>query len=49
MEAAEFFGGMVVATRQSALMLGMPRTLADADLDHIAHEAARRFLRAYAP
>ena len=49
MEAAEFFGGMVVSTRQSALMLGMPRTLTDVDLDHIANEAAARFLRAYAP
>jgi len=48
-EAAEFFGGMVVSTRQSALMLGMPRTLTDVDLDHIANEAAARFLRAYAP
>jgi len=49
MEAAEFFGGMVVATRQSALMLGMPRTLDDAGIDRIANEAAARFLRAYAP
>lgn len=49
MEAAEFFGGMVVSTRQTAAMLGMPLTLTDADLDHIAGEAATRFLRAYAP
>jgi AcrR family transcriptional regulator len=48
MEAAEFFGGMVVSTRQTALMLGMPLTLTEADLDHIAGEAAARFLRAYA-
>jgi AcrR family transcriptional regulator len=49
MEAAEFFSGMVVSTRQSALMLGMPRTLDDADIARIADEAAARFLRAYAP
>jgi AcrR family transcriptional regulator len=49
MEAAEFFGGMVISARQTALMLGMPRTLTEADLDRIAAEAAVRFLRAYAP
>ncbi len=49
MEASEFFSGMVVSTRQSALMLGMPRTQSDADIDRIAEEAARRFLKAYAP
>ncbi len=48
-EAAEFFGGMVAATRQMALLLGLPQTQSDADLDRIADEAARRFLRAYAP
>lgn len=47
MEAAEFFSGMVVSTRQSALMLGMPRTLDDDDIERIANEAAARFLRAY--
>jgi AcrR family transcriptional regulator len=48
-EAAEFFGGMVVSTRQMALMLGVPQTLSDADFDRIADEAAARFLKAYAP
>jgi TetR/AcrR family transcriptional repressor of mexJK operon len=49
MEAAEFFGGMVVSTRQTALMLGVPQALTVADMDRIAREAASRFLRAYAP
>jgi TetR/AcrR family transcriptional repressor of mexJK operon len=48
-EAAEFFGGMVVSTRQMAVMLGVPQTLAAADLDRIATEATTRFLKAYAP
>lgn len=48
-EAAEFFGGMVVSTRQMAVMLGVPQSLADADLDRIATEATARFLKAYAP
>ncbi|MFL5295417.1 MAG: TetR/AcrR family transcriptional regulator [Phenylobacterium sp.] len=49
MEAAEFFGGMVVSTRQTALMLGVPQTLTQAEADRIASEAAARFLKAYAP
>ena len=47
-EAAEFFGGMVVSTRQMALMLGVPSKLSAADVDRIAEEAATRFLKAYA-
>jgi hypothetical protein len=49
LEAAEFFGGMVVSTRQMAVMLGVPLALTDADFTRIADEAAARFLRAYAP
>jgi AcrR family transcriptional regulator len=48
-EAAEFFGGMVVSTRQMAVMLGVPQALSDEALDRIATEATARFLRAYAP
>jgi len=47
-EAAEFFGGMVVATRQMTLLLGIPQAFTESDLDHIAEEAAARFLKAYA-
>jgi AcrR family transcriptional regulator len=47
-EAAEFFGGMVVSTRQMAVMLGVPQTLTEADFARIADEAAARFLKAYA-
>lgn len=45
--AAEFFGGMVMGTYQLAELLGVDRGLTEAQIDHIAAEAARRFLRAY--
>ena len=48
-EAAEFFGGMVVSTRQMAVMLGVRQDFTDAALDRVATEAAARFLKAYAP
>ena len=48
-QAAEFFGGMVVSTRQMAGLLGVPQTFTEADIDTIAVEAAARFVRAYAP
>jgi len=47
-EAAEFFGGMVVSTRQMALMLGVRQHFTDAELDRVAAEATARFLKAYA-
>lgn len=46
--AAEFFGGMVVGTYQLADLLGVDRGLTDAQIEVIAREAARRFMRAYA-
>ena len=46
-EAAEFFGGMVVATYQTAQLLGIEVNLDDARIERIATEAARRFIRAY--
>jgi len=49
LEAAEFFGGMVIGSYQTAMLLGIPIGLDDARIDHLAAEAARRFLRAYAP
>ena len=47
-EAAEFFGGMVSGTYQTAMLLRIDLDLDDARIDHIAREAAMRFLRAYA-
>ena len=48
MQAAEFFAGMVLGSHQTATLLGVDPQL-DADrIDHIATEAAIRFMRAYA-
>ena len=47
-EAAEFFGGMVVGSYQTAILLGVEIDLDDARIERIATEAARRFIRAYA-
>lgn len=47
-EAAEFFGGMVIGTYQTAMLLGVELSLDDARIDRIATEATARFLRAYA-
>lgn len=49
MQAAEFFAGMVIGHRQTGSLLGMTKPLAALEMDKIAREAARRFLRAYAP
>jgi len=43
LEAVGVFGGMVVSTRQMAVMLGVPLALTDADFTRIADEAAARF------
>ena len=45
--AAEFFNGMVVSAHQLAELLGVHPGLTDAQIDAIATEAARRFMRAY--
>ena len=45
--ASEFFGGMVVGTYQLADLLGVERHLTEAQIDHIARQAAHRFMRAY--
>src|SRR5438552_13422991 len=48
-EAADFFAGMVVSHHQLAGLLGLPDDLTEARIERIATEAARRFMRAYAP
>ncbi len=48
-EAAEFFAGMVVGSYQTSTLLGAAPRLDAARVDRIATEAARRFMRAYAP
>jgi len=47
-EAAEVFMGMVVGGVQMRLLMGLPSELDSAGRSARAHEAARRFVRAYA-
>jgi len=49
LEAAEFFGGMVLGRFQTAALLGAPIVLTDAEIERVAEEATARFMRAYAP
>ncbi|WP_332769988.1 TetR/AcrR family transcriptional regulator [Phenylobacterium sp.] len=46
--AAEFFAGMVIGVHQIAHLLGVGRDLEAGEIDRIACEAARRFMKAYA-
>ena len=48
-EAASFFSGMVVGHHQVQALFGLPCDLTPERIDRIAREAARRFVRAYAP
>jgi TetR/AcrR family transcriptional repressor of mexJK operon len=48
-QAADFFVGMVVGNHQLEALLGLPAQLSGDSAPHIAREAARRFVRAYAP
>jgi TetR/AcrR family transcriptional regulator, mexJK operon transcriptional repressor len=48
-EAASFFVGMVLGGRQLEGLLGLPSELTPDGIQRIAREAARRFMRAYAP
>ncbi|MCE3288888.1 MAG: TetR family transcriptional regulator [Caulobacter sp.] len=48
MQAAEFFGGMVMANRQIQALLRLPTGLTDEVIERLAGEAARVFMRAYA-
>jgi TetR/AcrR family transcriptional regulator, mexJK operon transcriptional repressor len=49
LEAAEFFGGMVLGRFQTASLLGVEVGLSDETIERVAGEAAMRFMRAYAP
>lgn len=46
--AAEFFAGMVIGAHQIAHLLGAGRDLEAGEIDRVACEAARRFMKAYA-
>ena len=48
-EAADFFAGMVLGGRQLEGLLGLPSGPTAERIQRIAREAARRFMRAYAP
>ena len=48
-QAAEFFAGMVIGSHQLAVLFGVKTALDEAKIDHISKEAARRFVKAYAP
>jgi TetR/AcrR family transcriptional repressor of mexJK operon len=48
-QAASFFAGMVVSHHQIQGLFGIPSDLTPEAIDAIAKEAARRFMRAYAP
>jgi TetR/AcrR family transcriptional repressor of mexJK operon len=48
-EAAGFFSGMVVSHHQIQALFGLGSELTPERIDRIAREAARRFVRAYAP
>lgn len=47
-QAAEFFGGMVLGHRQTRALLNIAQELPEAEVEAIATEAARIFMRAYA-
>jgi len=46
--AAEFFASMVIGAHQLAHLLGVGKYYDEAQIDRVAREAARRFMRAYA-
>ena len=48
-QAADFFVGMVIGNHQLEALLGLPQQLTGQTVPRIAREAARRFVRAYAP
>jgi TetR/AcrR family transcriptional regulator, mexJK operon transcriptional repressor len=47
-EAADFFVGMVIGHHQIEGLLGLPQQLTAQGIPRLAHEAAHRFVRAYA-
>ncbi len=48
MQAAEFFGGMVLGHRQTQALLRLATNLTEDDIDRLARAATRVFMRAYA-
>ena len=48
-QAAEFFSGMVMGHSQLRALLRLPSDKTAAEFNAVAREAARRFMRAYAP
>jgi TetR/AcrR family transcriptional repressor of mexJK operon len=48
MQAAEFFGGMVLGHRQTKALLRLGEDLTEAEIEQLAAAAARVFMRAYA-
>jgi TetR/AcrR family transcriptional repressor of mexJK operon len=48
-QAAEFFGGMVTAHYQIQALFGLAEEFTEDFIERTAREAARRFIRAYAP
>lgn len=49
LQAAEFFGGMVLGHRQTKALLNIAPELTEGEIEAIATEAVRVFMRAYAP
>lgn len=49
LQAAEFFGGMVLGHRQTKALLNIAPELTEGEVEAIATEAVRVFMRAYAP
>jgi TetR/AcrR family transcriptional repressor of mexJK operon len=48
-QAADFFVGMAIGNYQLEALLGLPQQLTGENVPLLAREAARRFVRAYAP
>lgn len=49
LQAAEFYGGMVLGQRQTRALLNLAVDLTEDDVEALATEAARVFMTAYAP
>jgi TetR/AcrR family transcriptional regulator, mexJK operon transcriptional repressor len=48
LQAAYFFGGLVLGPYQTPALLGIEVTLTEDEIERVAEEAAERFMRAYA-
>jgi TetR/AcrR family transcriptional repressor of mexJK operon len=49
LQAADFFSGMVLGQRQTQALMNLDPDLTEDEIDALAGEAARLFMRAYAP